>query len=111
MGVNHVTTEVNYYIPKYNELSTSNWKNHNIILVSVTPVNETLEANHGYNVKNTSIEAFNDRLKKLASSNENIKYCDVYNKIKNNFGSRDGLHYDKTTYNNIYNYIIECINS
>ena len=107
MGVNYLLGDIDKYIEKYNSLASGEWSKHNIILVSVTPVNEEIEAQNGYKVKNVNIETFNTKLKNGVSKS-NVKYCDIYNQIKNNFTTSDGLHYVGSTYKNIYNLMMKC---
>ena len=107
MGVNMLLYDINKYIPKYNELANGSWKNQKVILVSVTPVNESVEAANGYSTKNKDIESFNSQLKSGVKAN-NVSYCDAYNALGSNFGSPDGLHYDSNTYKQIYNIIMGC---
>lgn len=107
MGVNMLLYDINKYIPKYNELANGSWKNQKIILVSVTPVNESIEAKNGYSTKNSDIKSFNKQLKAGISAS-NISYCDAYNALGSNFGTPDGLHYDSATYKSIYNIIMGC---
>ncbi len=108
MGVNMLLYDIDKYIPEYNSLATGSWKNHNIILVSVTPVNESVEAQHGYSTKNADIVTFNTKLKSGTTSNRNVAYCDVYNQILGYFGTGDGLHYDANTYKDIYDKMMKC---
>ena len=108
LGVNDMSN-IDNYIKKYNELATGAWKNHNLILVSVNPVDYAKELEHGYGIKPESIVWFNAALKAGTSGKSNITYCDTYSKILYNFGTTDGLHYDDVTYQNIYNYMKECI--
>ena len=108
MGVNWLLSDIDKYIPKYNELATGSWSKQNIILVSVNPVNESVEAEHGYSTKNANIITFNTKLKNGINAS-NMRYCDVYNSIYNNFGTSDGLHYTASTYRDIYNIAKSCI--
>ena len=108
MGVNMLLYDIDKYIPEYNSLATGSWKNHKIILVSVTPVNESVEAQHGYSTKNADIVTFNTKLKNGTTSNRNVAYCDVYNQILGYFGTGDGLHYDANTYKDIYDKMMKC---
>ncbi len=109
MGVNYLLSDINSYIPKYNELASGNWAKHRIILVSVNPVNEAIEAQNSYSTKNVNIESFNAQLKSGTSGKSNMTYCDVYNKIKGNFQTGDGLHYEDNTYKEIYNLMMGCV--
>ncbi|MBR6133341.1 MAG: SGNH/GDSL hydrolase family protein [Bacilli bacterium] len=108
MGVNFLLSDIDKYIVKYNELARTSWKNQNIVLVSVNPVNEAIEAQHGYSTKNSNIIEFNTRLKNGISAT-NIKYCDVYNTIKSSFKTQDGLHYDSGTYTAIFGKAKTCL--
>ncbi len=107
MGVNVLLGDIDKYIPKYNELAAGAWKDHKIILVSVTPVNESVEAQHGYGTKNANIETFNAKLKNGVRAS-NVAYCDVYSQMGSNFGTGDGLHYTGDTYKQIYNMMKQC---
>ncbi len=108
MGVNFLLSDIDKYIPKYRELANGSWSKHNLILVSVNPVNEVIEAQHGYSTKNSSIITFNNKLKTGTSGISNVKYCDTYNKIINNMQTGDGLHYNGSTYKDIYNNMKSC---
>ena len=109
MGVNYLLSDIDKYIVKYNELANGSWKDQNIILVSVNPVNEQIEASHGYSTKNANIETFNQKLKDGTAGHGNIGYCDVYNQIKGNFGTSDGLHYNNETNKQIHNLMLNCV--
>jgi len=107
MGVNFLLSDIDKYIPTYNNLSIGAWKDHKIILVSVTPVNEAIEAQNGYSTKNANIETFNAKLKNGVRQS-NVSYCDVYGQMGSNFGTGDGLHYDGPTYKRIYSMMMAC---
>ena len=107
MGVNYLLGDIDKYIPTYNSLANGEWKDQKIILVSVTPVNEEIERQHGYGTKNANIETFNTKLKNGVSAS-NVAYCDVYNQLGSNFGTGDGLHYTGNTYKQIYNLMKQC---
>ena len=109
MGVNMLLSDVDKYISKYKELSNGEWKDQNVIIVSVNPVDENKEAANGYSTKNSDIETFNQKTKDGISTFANFKYCDVYSQIKNNFNTTDGLHYDSNTYQSIYNKMKGCV--
>lgn len=108
MGVNFLLSDIDKYIPTYNNLAQGDWKDHNLILVSVNPVDEQKEAQNGYSTKNSNIITFNTKLKNGTSGINNIKYCDTYNAIKGNLDTSDGLHYTSSTYKNIYNSMKTC---
>ena len=89
------------YVEYINKLA-KNYKG-DIYYLSVNPVEESKAANNGYSIKNSDIEKFNSTLK---SGLKNVTYLDSYNYLKNNgFSTTDGIHYDKNTYQKIYNYI------
>ncbi len=108
MGVNFLLYDIDKYIPKYNELAEGAWSNHNLILVSVNPVNEEIEAQHGYSTKQANIITFNTKLKNGTSGVSNIKYCDTYSKVIDDLVTPDGLHYGESTYKAIYNAMMSC---
>jgi hypothetical protein len=108
MGVNFLLSDIDKYIPAYNSLANGAWKEHNVILVSVNPVDEVKEAQNGYSTKNVDIITFNTKLKNGTIGSSNIKYCDTFNVVKNNLGTSDGLHYSSSTYKDIYNSMKSC---
>lgn len=108
MGVNFLLSDIDKYIPAYNNLAQGAWKDHNLILVSVNPVDEAKEAQNGYSTKNSNIITFNNKLKNGTSGVGNIKYCDTFNVVKGNLGTSDGLHYTSSTYKAIYNSMKSC---
>ena len=107
MGVNGLGADK--YVSKYKELANGSWKGHNVILVSINPVDESKEKQYGYSTKNSSIESFNAKIKSAAGEISNAYYCDIYNAIKNKFDTTDGLHYTGDTYKDIYNETKNCI--
>ncbi len=110
MGVNFLLSDIDKYIPTYNSLAQGSWSNHNLILVSVNPVDEVVEAQNGYSTKNSDIITFNNKLKSGTSGNSNIKYCDTYSVVLNNLSTSDGLHYASSTYKTIYSAMKSCGN-
>ncbi len=108
MGVNFLLYDIDKYIPTYNDLANGIWSSQNLILVSVNPVDEDIEAQHGYSTKNSNIITFNNKLKSGTSSSSNIKYCDTYSIVLDNLSTSDGLHYSSSTYKIIYNSIMSC---
>ncbi len=107
MGANMLLYDINKYIPLYNSLASGAWSKHNVILVSVNPVDEAVEAQHGYSTKNADIVTFNTKLRNGVTGG-NVKYCDTYNSILNNLSTTDGLHYTSSTYQSIYSKIKAC---
>ena len=62
ISINFLLSDINKYIPKYNSLAVNEWQGHNLILVSVNPVDEVMEAKHGYSTKNVDIISFNTQI-------------------------------------------------
>jgi len=110
MGVNDASnteakgvTAANKYFSTISSLATTTWKNQNIIFVSVNPVID------GYSYTYTvGVNAFNKEIKSkiLSSGISNLKYCDTNSKLNiTTSNAPDGLHYNKTIYEQIYNII------
>lgn len=99
LGANDYDYQANNYLNKINELTTSTWKDHNIIFVTVNPMSDENE--------NAKIESFNNTIK--SGLNSSVKYCDTYTKIKSSgYNATDGTHYDKDTSSKIYEYMKGC---
>lgn len=87
---------------KYIKLVNSNidaWTEAGITVyyAAVTPVGASAR------VTNDQIESFNNRLKN--ELDPRIQWIDGYTFLQQNgFNASDGLHYDKTTYKNLYSY-------
>ena len=87
---------------KYIKLVNSNidaWTEAGITVyyAAVTPVGSSAR------VTNDQIESFNSRLKN--ELDPRIQWIDGYTFLQQNgFNASDGLHYDKTTYKNLYSY-------
>lgn len=94
------------YAKDYNQLA-KDYNDSSIIIVSVTEIDDNKAVENGYQVKNSQVVNFNNSLKKSLSSD--VKYCDVYSKINNNFNTSDGIHYTSDTYKNIYQQIQNCL--
>ena len=72
-------------------------------------VNPVIEGKGQYKVKNSSIKAFNKKLKEGA---KNYTVIDTYSYlIDDGFASDDGLHYDEKTYIKLYKYIKTAVNN
>lgn len=110
MGVNYLLSDIDKYIPKYIELANGSWSKHNLILVSVNPVDEAKERQNGYSTKQTNIVTFNNKLKNGTIGVANIKYCDTYNSVIGTLQTTDGLHYAGSTYKAIYSSMKSCGN-
>ena len=106
LGVNDLGNQ-SKYMSQYNNIANS-YVSSKVIVVSVNPVDEGLESQHGYSVKNKSIEQFNRVLSYTANNNDKLYYCNTYNKIKSTFRATDGVHYTNDTYKSIYNEMKKC---
>ena len=98
MGVNDLSNANNYI--SYVNQNASTWKSNgsSLYFVSVNPCSGS------YAYLNTNIQNFNSTVKRGLSSN--VGWIDTYSVlVQNGFSSGDGLHYDKSTYQTIYNYI------
>ncbi len=106
LGVNGLSSKnAPKYAQIYNDLANGNWKGHNIIITSVTPVDEN-RYRSGFNSK---IKEFNTALKN--SLGNSVSYCNIYDKVlalKNQY-TPDGLHYSTSASKEIYNYKKECL--
>ncbi len=112
LGVNDFYTKtdvseiVDNYFDDYKELAIK-YPNVTFYFLSVNPIKENAVREYFPYLKATSmfIEEFNSMMfndvKKLNVNN--FKVCDSYHALK--FQSRDGLHYDRSTGQNILNYI------
>ena len=96
------------YFQEFNALANERWKNHQIYIVSIGPVDD----NKTTIVKNVGINAFNKALKeKVENSNiENLNYIDLglTNKLISKFDGA-GLHYGVSDCQNIYEIISRAI--
>ena len=97
------------YYNKYNELKNNEWKEHDVIIASVDPVDESKYTT----IKdyNAIIEKFNNNLKE--NLNNDITFCDTYDYVKeqikdSNNIENDGLHYKKPLYGKLYTKLKEC---
>lgn len=103
LGVNDLYNKSSY-VTTFNNLATT-WSKHNVVIVSVTPVDEAKEQTYGYSVKNSDITSFNSTVKN--GINSSIDYCDIYGSLT--FSTSDGVHYTNSTYQAIYSKINECL--
>ncbi len=98
MGVNDLSNYDNYL--SYINSNASTWKKNgsSLYFVSVNPCADN------YSDLNDKIEEFNIEMKNGLS--KEVGFIDTYSfLIKNGYKTVDGLHYDKSTYKIIYNYI------
>ncbi|MBE5934703.1 MAG: hypothetical protein E7262_02780 [Lachnospiraceae bacterium] len=102
MGINDLHN-VNKYIEYINQKAAA-WstKGAKTYFVSVNPINE---ATYTY-FKNTEVENFNSKMK---AGLQNVGYIDTYNYLKTTSidYTKDGLHYNKKTSQDIYNYVLD----
>ncbi len=102
MGVNDLYNVNNYYNYVNNKASIWGSNGASTYFVSVNPTDRS------YDHLNSSINEFNSKLRRNLSSQ--VKYIDTNSYLINSgYTTVDGLHYDSTTYNKIYNYIKSCL--
>lgn len=93
------------YAEYMNELSAQ-YPDKRFIFLSLGPVNEEVERAHGYKVKNSEVEFFNESVKAGLSSG--VEFMDFYSYLQQEgFSTTDGVHYLQNDYVKIYNYIME----
>ena len=98
------------YFNEISKLAKGDWKNQNIVFVSVNPFIETSL----HNAKQAYADSFNEKIKsKINSANiANLSYCDTASSlnISLNVNTSDGAHYNSETYKKIYNKIFtDCV--
>ncbi len=101
LGVNDLGN-IDGYIETYEDL-TEDDSSIQLILVSVNPVGDYP------GITNSDIEDFNDALQEACEEN-GWDYIDTYSQLMDNgYSTTDGLHYSNSTYQDIYDYILEGI--
>lgn len=98
MGVNDLSNANNYI--QYVNSNAGNWKSKgsSLYFVSVNPCDGS------YSHMNSRIQEFNSKVKNGLSGS--VGWIDTYSQLTSGgFHTTDGLHYDKSTYQTIYNYI------
>lgn len=115
LGVNDLGNLKNYQA-LYETYAQTYWKNCSIYIVSVNPCRHPCTS-----VSNGQIEAFNTSMQQwintynaenVSASAETfpIHYIDTYHMLlTEGYSSSDGLHYSATTYEKIYDYILNSI--
>ena len=101
-GVNDLANASNYINLVNSNIDT--WSNAGITVYysSVTPVGNYPT------VSNAQIESFNAKLQ--AELDPRIKWIDSYSYLtQTGFNTSDGLHYDKSTYKNLYSYYMSVV--
>lgn len=111
LGVNdYDCVSANIYFEKYKDLAKNDWSNHNIYIVSVAPVKDSV----AIYANNAGINDFNNSLKDLVANSplNNLYYIDL-NLNENSINHYDdmGLHYGASDYENIFNIITKTTNS
>lgn len=104
LGVNDISLGANKYFEKYKELAAGEWKNHNLYIVSLGPVDDS----KAKNVKNAQIDEFNRNMESLINSAgiSNIFYINLnYTESSINSYDNAGLHYGAKDYKEIFNII------
>ncbi len=102
---NTITSLAVRYVTAFKNLAES-YPNAKILVVSVGTVDESKTSN----VKNSSINLFNNTLKSSISNSfagSNTYFCDVNGNVT--YNTTDGLHYDSSTYEKVYNSIKNCL--
>lgn len=95
------------YIAYYKQLISS-YPDASFYVLSVNPVDEKKEAQHGYKVKNSDIVAFNKQMKAAFGPS----YINSYSYLKKRtFNSRDGVHYTADVYSDLYDFVLNKIGS
>lgn len=106
LGVNDLKYSRQKYIDTINEMAQD--MDCHIFYMLVNPVDEQEEAEHGYEVENEVIDEFNSVMQEELSSDVTIIDTNSY-LYEEGFETVDGLHYDRSTYKLIYDYIKECV--
>ena len=109
LGVNDLGN-VNLYYEEYEALATGDWRNHNIYIVSVGPVDDDLSAY----ATNEAIQNFNNTMSSLISSSglSNLIYLDLgYTEDSIESYDSAGIHYSSNDYIAIYDIIMSRIDT
>ena len=105
LGVNDYTyVSAEKYYSTYFSLAKNEWKDHNIYIVSVGPVDD----DKALYVDNKGINKFNDAMEELIKNGNlsNLNYIDLgYTESSINSYDSEGLHYGKSDYQKIFNNI------
>ena len=94
------------YYDIYYELATGDWSNNMLYIVAVGPVDENIST-----INNTDVDTFNNELENLINNSglSNLRYIDINYNIESYDSA--GVHYSNTDYINIYNDILDGIQS
>ena len=109
----NVEQKVKRYMSTLNELAQKEWKKHNIIFVSVTPIEgeKTIER---FDIYQKNINKLNSQMKlQILSTFNNISYCDINSDIDlEGKINPDRLHYTEEGYDEVYRQIKQkCLNN
>lgn len=100
-GVNDLGN-IQKYISYYKNL-IKNYPKTRFYVEAVNPVNEKLEAAHGYSVKNKQIKSFNKKMREAVGKS---RFINTFSYLKTKgFQTSDGVHYTSADYKDLYNYI------
>lgn len=106
LGVNdYSSVSAEQYYNSYYELATNDWKNQNIYIVSIGPVDDNLATNFS----NSGINNFNNEMKKLIGNTNvtNLHFIDLdysiqsYDNMGVNYGNDDYINIHKQINNRI----------
>ena len=95
--------QTQYYHPTWETLKTDN----KYFSQTVRPGTEYAYSNLNGGLFGAMIEALSGQSVNtyMQENMEGIRYIDAYNRIRSNFGSPDGIHFDRATYQEIYRII------
>lgn len=105
MGTNGFEN-VEGYASDYSQLA-KDYKDANIIAVSVTPIIDSKVTSYKDTIKDANVVKFNNNLKSKISSD--VIYCDVYSQVKGKVDASDGVHYDNASYKLIDDAMKNCL--
>ena len=109
LGVNDLGNVESYY-QRYYDLAVGDWRNHNIYIVSVGPVDDDLSQY----AKNEYINNFNYTMSNLIQNSglNNLFYLDLgYTEDSIVQYDSEGIHYSNEDYRNIYEIIMNNLDS
>ncbi len=103
----YIDTVANIYMKIIKNQAKGDWKSHNVIFASVTPIGGS-STNDRWPVTESGIKEFNSKMKSNIKSAKlsNVSYCDISSGINlsGKFAS-DLLHYTSAGYTAMYNQI------
>lgn len=107
LGVNDLSNSQEYVL-FYNSLPQSFLAKNIVCVMTVNPVDQQLEAENGYDVKNTDIANFNSIL--ISGVRKDLIYIIDTNSylMLEGYETFDGLHYTTDTSRKIFDYAIYC---